>query len=162
MFPPIVIALPFFVMMKWIHLLNTWWALILAYTAFNLPFATWLIRGFLEEIPVQFEEAAMVDGDSRLSAVFKITLPLALPGITTTAIFCFIFAWNEFLLALVLTSTNKSMTLPVATATLVTQFQVVWSELAAAGTVAAAPVLIFAIIVRKYLVRGLTLGVVKG
>jgi len=161
MFPPIVIALPFFLLMKGMHLLNTWWALILAYIGFNLPFAIWLIRGFFDEIPMEFEEAAMVDGASRLGAVFRITLPLALPGVITTAIFCFIFSWNEFLLALVLTTTSKSMTLPVATSTLVTQFQVNWSELAAAGTAAALPPLLFAIVVRRYLIHGITLGVLK-
>jgi multiple sugar transport system permease protein len=162
MFPPIVSAVPLFLMMRDLRLLNTMAALVIVYTAFNLPFVVWMMRGFFQELPRELEEAAMVDGDSRLGALFRIILPLVVPGLAATAVFCLIMSWNEFLLALVLTQTDAAMTLPVGIAGRVTQYEIKWGVMSAAGVVAMLPILIFAMAVQRYLVRGLSLGAVKG
>lgn len=162
MFPPIVSAVPLFLMMRDLRLLNTLTALVIVYTAFNLPFVVWMMRGFFQELPRELEEAAMVDGDSRLGALRRVILPLVVPGLAATAVFCLIMSWNEFLLALVLTQTDAAMTLPVGIAGRVTQYEIKWGVMSAAGVVAMLPILIFAMAVQRYLVRGLSLGAVKG
>jgi multiple sugar transport system permease protein len=162
MFPPIVTAVPLFLMMRDVRLLNTKPALIIVYTAFNLPFVVWMMRGFFREIPREIEEAAMVDGDSRLGALVRVLLPLVAPGLAATAVFCLIISWNEFLFALVLTQTDAAMTLPVGLAGRVTQYEIKWGVMSAAGVVAMIPILVFAMAVQRYLVRGLSLGAVKG
>jgi len=162
MFPPIVSAVPLFLMMRDLRLLNTITALVIVYTALNLPFVVWMMRGFFRELPKELEEAAMVDGDSRLGALRRVILPLVTPGLAATAVFCLIVSWNEFLLALVLTQTDASMTLPVGIAGRVTQYEIKWGVMSAAGVVAMIPILVFAMSVQKYLVRGLSLGAVKG
>ena len=162
MFPAIVTAIPLFLMMRDLRLLNTRTSLIVVYTAFNLPFVVWMMRGFFAELPRDLEEAALVDGDSRLGALVRIVLPLVAPGLAATAVFCLIVSWNEFLFALVLTQTDAAMTLPVGIAGRVTQYEIKWGVMSAAGTVAMIPILVFALAVQKYLVRGLSLGAVKG
>jgi multiple sugar transport system permease protein len=162
MFPPIVTAVPLFLMMRDIRLLNTLTSLVIVYTALNLPFVVWMMRGFFRELPRELEEAAMVDGDSRLGALFRVILPLVTPGLAATAVFCLIVSWNEFLLALVLTQTDAAMTLPVGIAGRVTQYEIKWGVMSAAGVVAMIPILVFAMSVQRYLVRGLSLGAVKG
>lgn len=162
MFPPIVTAVPIFLLMRDIRLLNTITSLVIVYTAFNLPFVVWMMRGFFQELPRELEEAAMVDGDSRLGAMMRVVLPLAAPGLAATAVFCLIVSWNEFLFALILTQTEAAMTLPVGIAGQVTQYEIKWGVMSAAGVVAMLPILIFALAVQRYLVRGLSLGAVKG
>jgi multiple sugar transport system permease protein len=162
MFPPIVTIIPLFLMMRDLQLLNTITALIIVYTGFNLPYAVWMMRGFFQELPVELEEAAMVDGDSRLGALWRVVLPLVRPGLAATAIFCLIISWNEFLFALILTQTDASITLPVGIAGRVTQYEIQWGAMSAAGVVAMLPILVFALIVQRHLVRGLSLGAVKG
>lgn len=162
MFPPIVTAVPLFLMMRDLRLLNTIASLVIVYTALNLPFVVWMMRGFFRELPRELEEAAMVDGDSRLGALVRVILPLVTPGLAATAVFCLIVSWNEFLLALVLTQTDASMTLPVGIAGRVTQYEIKWGVMSAAGVVAMIPILAFAMAVQRYLVRGLSLGAVKG
>jgi multiple sugar transport system permease protein len=162
MFPAIVTAVPLFLMMRDLSLLNTRVALVIVYTGFNLPFVVWMMRGFFAELPRDLEEAAMVDGDSRLGALWRIVLPLVAPGLAATAVFCLIVSWNEFLFALVLTQTDASMTLPVGIAGRVTQYEIKWGVMSAAGAVAIVPILAFALMVQRYLVRGLSLGAVKG
>jgi multiple sugar transport system permease protein len=162
MFPPIVTAVPLFLMMRDVQLLNTLAALVIVYTALNLPFVVWMMRGFFRELPRELEEAAMVDGDSRLGALVRVVLPLVTPGLAATAVFCLIVSWNEFLLALVLTQTDASMTLPVGIAGRVTQYEIKWGVMSAAGVVAMIPIMVFAMAVQRYLVRGLSLGAVKG
>lgn len=162
MFPAIVTAVPLFLMMRDLRLLNTKASLIIVYTAFNLPFVIWMMRGFFAEVPRDLEEAALVDGDSRLGALVRIVLPLVSPGLAATAVFCLIVSWNEFLFALVLTQTDASMTLPVGIAGRVTQFEIKWGVMSAAAVVAMMPILIFALAMQRYLVRGLSLGAVKG
>ena len=162
MFPPIVTVVPLFLMMRDVRLLDTRLSLVIVYTAFNLPFVVWMMRGFFREIPRELEEAARVDGDSRLGALRRVILPLVAPGLAATAVFCLIISWNEFLFALVLTQTDAAMTLPVGIAGRVTQYEIRWGVMSAAATVAMMPILIFALAVQRYLVRGLSLGAVKG
>lgn len=162
MFPPIVTAVPLFLMMRDLRLINTITSLVIVYTALNLPFVVWMMRGFFKELPRELEEAAMVDGDTRLGALVRVILPLVTPGLAATAVFCLIVSWNEFLLALVLTQTDAAMTLPVGIAGRVTQYEIEWGVMSAAGVVAMVPILAFALAVQRYLVRGLSLGAVKG
>lgn len=162
MFPAIVTAVPLFLMMRDLRLLNTRASLIMIYTAFNLPFVIWMMRGFFAELPRELEEAALVDGDSRLGALVRVVLPLVAPGLAATAVFCLIVSWNEFLFALVLTQTDAAMTLPVGIAGRVTQYEIKWGVMSAAASVAIIPILVFALALQKYLVRGLSMGAVKG
>lgn len=162
MFPPIVTAVPLFLLMSDVRLLDTMASLVIVYTAFNLPFVVWMMRGFFMEIPREMEEAARVDGDSRLGALRRVILPLVTPGLAATAVFCLIISWNEFLFALTLTQTDAAMTLPVGIAGRVTQYEIEWGVMSAAGVVAMIPILVFALAVQRYLVRGLSLGAVKG
>jgi multiple sugar transport system permease protein len=162
MFPAIVTAVPLFLMMRDLRLLNTRASLIVVYTAFNLPFVVWMMRGFFAEVPRDLEEAALVDGDSRLGALVRVVLPLVTPGLAATAVFCLIVCWNEFLFALILTQTDAAMTLPVGIAGRVTQYEIKWGVMSAAGVVAMMPILVFALAAQRYLVRGLSMGAVKG
>ena len=162
MFPAIVTAVPLFLMMRDLRLLNTHASLIIVYTAFNLPFVVWMMRGFFADLPRDLEEAALVDGDSRLGALVRVVLPLVAPSLAATAVFCLIISWNEFLFALVMTQTDAAMTLPVGIAGRVTQYEIKWGVMSAAGAVAIVPILVFAMAMQKYLVRGLSLGAVKG
>jgi multiple sugar transport system permease protein len=162
MFPAIVTIVPLFLMMRDVRLLNTRTSLIIVYTGFNLPFVIWMMRGFFAELPRDLEEAALVDGDSRLGALVRVVLPLVAPGLAATAVFCLIVSWNEFLFALVLTQTDAAMTLPVGIAGRVTQYEIKWGVMSAAASVAIVPILVFALALQKYLVRGLSMGAVKG
>ncbi len=162
MLPPIVTIVPLFLMFQQAALVNSLSGLILVYTAFHLPFVIWMMRGFFEEVPVEIEEAAMLDGESRLGALFRIVLPVAAPGLAATAVFCLIVSWNEFLFALILSQTESAMTLPVGIASRVTQYEIKWGVMSAAGVAATLPVLLFAILAQRYFVRGLSLGAVKG
>jgi multiple sugar transport system permease protein len=162
MMPPIVSIIPLYLFFLFFELINTKTALVIAYTAFNLPFATWMMKSYFQDLPVELEEAAMVDGDTRWGAFFRVALPLARPGLAATAIFCLIISWNEFLLALILTLTEESQTLPIGIAGRVTQYNTYWGEISAAGFMACVPIMIFAFIVQKHLVRGLSFGAVKG
>ena len=162
MVPPIVTILPLFLLLRDFGLLNSRLGLVIVYTGFNLPFVVWMMRGFFEDLPRELEEAAWMDGSSRLRALVEIVLPLAAPGLAATAVFCLLIAWNEFLFALILTQTDAAMTLPVGIAGRVTQYEIKWGAMSAAGVVAIVPVFLFALAVQRYLVRGLSLGAVKG
>jgi multiple sugar transport system permease protein len=162
MMPPIVTIIPLYIAFNYLGMLNTKPAVVIAYTAFNLPFATWMMKSYFQDLPPELEEAAIVDGDTRWGAFLRVALPLARPGLAATAIFCLIISWNEFLLALVLTLTEKSQTLPIGIAGRVTQYNTYWGEISAAGFMACIPIMIFAFIVQKHLVRGLSFGAVKG
>jgi multiple sugar transport system permease protein len=162
MLPPIVTIVPLFLMLRQVHLLNSLLGLALVYTAFNLPFVVWMMRSFFEEVPKEIEEAALLDGETRIGVLLRIVLPLVRPGLAATAVFCLIVAWNEFLFALILTQTEAAMTLPVGIASQVTQYEIRWGAMSAAGVVAMLPVLVFATAAQRYLVRGLSLGAVKG
>ncbi|OWV84475.1 carbohydrate ABC transporter permease [Rhizobium sp. R693] len=162
MMPPIVTIIPLFIFFNFFGLLNTKLAVVVAYTAFNLPFVTWMMKSYFQDLPPELEEAAMVDGDTRWGAFLHVALPLARPGLAATAIFSLILAWNEFLLALILTQTERAMTLPVGISGRVTQYTTHWGEISAAGFLASVPIIIFALIVQRHLVRGLSFGAVKG
>jgi len=159
--PPVVILIPVYLLMLSLDLLDTWLGLIITYTALNITFCVWMMESFFREIPVDLEEAAMVDGDSRFTAFRRITLPLAAPGLAATAIFAVIVTFNEFLFALVLTATPRAMTMPRGTATLIGRIDTDWASMSAAGVIGALPIVIFALLVQRHLVRGLTLGAVK-
>jgi multiple sugar transport system permease protein len=160
MFPPTVTIIPIFVIFLNLRMIDTLAALIIANVYFQLPFVIWLMKGFFQDIPVDLEEAAQVDGDSRLTAFWRIVMPLAAPGLAATAILTVIGSWNEFFFALIL-SESRALTLPVATSMLVQEFGILWGPMTAAGSLFTIPVLIFALIVQKHLIRGLTLGGVK-
>ena len=159
--PPVVILIPVYLLMLRLSLLDTWLGLILTYTALNITFCVWMMESFFHEIPVDLEEAAMVDGDSRFTAFRRIVLPLATPGLAATAIFAVIVTFNEFLFALALTATPRAMTMPRGTATLIGRIDTDWASMSAAGVIGALPIVIFALLVQRHLVRGLTLGAVK-
>jgi multiple sugar transport system permease protein len=161
MIPGIVIVVPIFLMIRALGLLNTYAGLSLVYTALNLPFVIWMMRSFFNEIPIELEEAAMVDGDSRLSALLRIVLPLAAPGLAATAFFAVITTYNEFVFALILTSTDDTMTVPVGTATLSFKTSVDWGAMTAMAIIGMLPVIILAITLQRHFVRGLTLGALK-
>ena len=160
MLPPMAVVIPFFLLGLFIGLLDTHILLVIVYLSFNIPFTIWMMRGFIEDIPRELEEAAWVDGCSRFQAILRIIFPLVAPGLAATAIFCVIQSWNEFALAFFLTSFN-ARTVPTMVTFFLSVLGVIWGEMAAVGIIATLPVLIFAIIVQKYLVRGLTFGAIK-
>ena len=159
--PPIAIVVPLYLIWREVGLIDTQFALVVTYLSFTLPFVVWLMRGFLKDIPIDLEEAAMTDGCSRLGALVRILLPLAAPGLATTAIFALIGAWNEFLFAVILTS-GDSKTLPAAILEFKSDKAILWGRLFAAGDLIMLPVLIFGLVMQKRLVRGLTGGAVTG
>jgi ABC-type glycerol-3-phosphate transport system permease component len=158
--PPIVVIIPMFLLLRLVGLTGTAWSLVILYTYMNLPLTVWLLRGFFADLPVEIEEASYVDGASRIRSFFGITLPLALPGVISTGLLAFIFAWNEFLFANILTGAN-TRTGPVALTEYVNPVSVEWNNIMAAGTLVVLPVWIGALAVQRYLVRGMTLGAVK-
>ena len=161
MFPPVASALPLFLVFKALHLLDTHWALIVANTIFNLPFVIWLLKGFFEDLPAELEEAAVIDGTTIFGAFRRVALPLVAPGLVATALFCFIFTWNEFMFALLLTRSDVR-TLTIIVPSLVGGHEILWGQVAAVGVVAIIPNILLALLLQRYLVRGLTLGAVKG
>nr|WP_319385500.1 carbohydrate ABC transporter permease [uncultured Roseibium sp.] len=158
--PAVVIILPFFVMFRDVGLLDTRLGLILVNLAIVMPFAIWMIKGFIDGIPMDTEEAAMVDGSSRLQVIRNIVLPMAAPGLLTAAIFCFIIAWNEFLFALILTN-KDAVTLPIGLALFKGEEGDLWNLLSAAGIIIMAPMFVLALVIRKYFVQGMTMGAVR-
>lgn len=161
MFPPVVAAIPLFLLYRQVGLNDTRLGLTIAYLTFNIPFTVWMMKGFFDDLPVELEEAARVDGANRWQAFSRIALPLTVPGLVSTALLCFVFSWNEFLLALFLTRTEV-ITLPVALSSLVGGHLIQWGQIGALAMVAIVPVVVIAILLQRYVVRGLTLGAVKG
>jgi len=160
MMPPVAVIIPYFLIMKTLGLLDTPLALIIAHSVFNVPLAVWLMMDFFGEIPVELEEAALVDGCSRRTILLRITLPLSLPGLIAVYVLCFIFSWNELLFALTLTY-NKAYTLPVLIAGTLAFQQMEWWNLAVYTTLTIIPPVTLALAFERYLVRGLTWGAVK-
>lgn len=158
--PPIVTIIPLFLLFRTLGLNGTLVAIILLHIFMNLPLAVWLLRGFYEEVPEEIEEAALLDGLGHVSTFFRIVLPLAMPGVAATALLSFVFSWNEFLFASIL-SNASSRTATVALTEYVTPVGTQWTVIMAAGTLVAIPVWIAALTAQKYLVRGLTLGAIK-
>jgi ABC-type glycerol-3-phosphate transport system permease component len=162
MFAPIMIIIPFYILVKQVGIVNTHLALVLSYTTFCLPFCLWLLRAFFQSIPLELEEAALVDGAHRGRAVWHIVLPLALPGIIATGIFTFILAWNDFLFALVLITSDELKTLPIGVQDLFNATIVDWGMIMAAGVMITVPTIGFFVGVQRYLIQGWGAGGVKG
>jgi ABC-type glycerol-3-phosphate transport system permease component len=171
MMPAIAVVLPFFVIFKaagdtgigqFLQLgqdrLGT---LIVCYTIFNLPFAIWLMHSFFQDIPTELEDSARLDGYTRWQVLWKVVFPMAAPGIAVTAIFCLLFAWNEYLFAFILTR-NVAKTITVGVGDFWTQRGVLWGPLSAAATICVIPMIAFALMLQRYIVRGLTFGAVRG
>jgi ABC-type glycerol-3-phosphate transport system permease component len=162
MFAPIMVIIPFYVLMRALELTNTHLGLVLAYSAFCLPFALWLLRTFFQSIPLDLEEAALTDGASRLQAVRYVLLPLAVPGLIATGTFTFILAWNDYIFARVLLSADELKTLPVGIADLYNASVVDWGMIMSAGTLVLVPVFVVFLFIQKYLVAGWGSGGIKG
>lgn len=162
MFPLLMIIAPIYRIVAELGLLNSLTSLIIVYTAFNIPFATFLMQSFFDGIPKDLEDAAMMDGCSRFQALRKVIFPLTLPGLGATLGFVFTAAWSELLFALMLISKNDAMTFPVGLLTFVSKFSVDWGQMMAAGVLALIPSCLFFIFIQRYLVQGLTSGAVKG
>jgi trehalose/maltose transport system permease protein len=162
MFPQISVVSPLYLLLRSLHLINTYPGLILPYLTFAMPLTVWLMVGFFRQLPAELEEAAMVDGASRLRAFGEVIIPLALPGVATTAILTFVYSWNEFLFALSFTLGPERQTVPVAIALFRGMYQVPWGQILAAAVVATAPVTLLVLAFQRRIVQGLTAGAVKG
>jgi multiple sugar transport system permease protein len=161
MLPPIVLVVPLYVLFNRLDWIDTRQALIVSYLTFTIPLSIWMMTGFFDDVPIELEEAAMIDGCSRIGALIRVSLPLALPGIAATAILAFIYCWNEFLYAVILTG-REARTLPVIITSFMTNKSILWGRIAASGSLVLIPVIIFALLAQRYLVRGLGKGAVKG
>jgi multiple sugar transport system permease protein len=160
MMPPIAVAIPIYLMYRELGLSDTRLGMILLYTSVNVSLAVWLLKGFIDEIPREYEEAAMIDGYTRLQAFFKVVLPQATTGIVATAIFCLIFAWNEYAFAVLLTS-GEAQTAPPFIPIIIGEGGQDWPAVAAATTLFLVPILVFTVLLRKHLLRGITFGAVR-
>lgn len=160
MLPPVVVAIPMFLMYRVVGLNDTHWGLMILYTAFNLSFSVWLMKGFMDEIPKEYEEAALVDGYTRMEAFFKIVLPEAATGIAATAVFCFITAWNEYAFALIMTN-RRAQTAPPFIPSQVGSGLPDWTVIAAGTFLFLLPVAIFTFLLRNHLLRGMSFGAIR-
>jgi multiple sugar transport system permease protein len=160
MMPPIAVAIPIYLMYRELGLSDTKLGMILLYTAVNVSLAVWLLKGFIDEIPREYEEAAMIDGYTRLQAIFRVVLPQATTGLVATAIFCLIFAWNEYAFAVLLTS-GEAQTAPPFIPIIIGEGGQDWPAVAAGTTIVLIPILVFTIVLRKHLLRGITFGAVR-
>ncbi|MER3482118.1 MAG: ABC transporter permease [Meiothermus sp.] len=157
---PIVLALPFFLLARTLGVLDNVWTLVAIYLTFNIPIVVWIVMDQFRAVPRELDEAAVVDGATPWVAFWRVVLPLTVPGVVVSAILCFIFSWNELLYALVLTRA-ASRTAPVAATSFMSGYDLPWGEIMATGTMIVLPVIVFAMLVSRHLVRGLTLGAVK-
>jgi multiple sugar transport system permease protein len=162
MLPGIVLVLPIFVLFQTLKLLDTYRALVITYSALNLPFAIWLLSVFFQEVPSELEDAATVDGCGRLGVLRHIVLPLAAPAITAIGILVFLNCWNEFLFALILTSTPAVKTMPIGLASLQSAYFTRWGVMTAGAVLQTLPAIAFVLFAQRYIISGLTLGAVKG
>jgi multiple sugar transport system permease protein len=160
MLPPVVVTIPIFLMYRELGWYDTHGGMIILYTAFNLSFSVWLLKGFIDEIPKEYEEAALVDGYTRLQAFIRIVIPEAVTGIAATTVFCFIFAWNEYAFALMLT-TEKARTAPPHIPSMIGSGVVEWAAIAAGSLAFLIPVVIVTFALRRYLLRGVTFGAIR-
>ena len=158
--PPIAIVIPFFIAWQRLGIIDTYLGLILVYVSFNLPFAVWMLRGFLVEVPRDLDEAAMLDGLGHVAILRRIIFPVIAPGVAVTAIFTFVFAFNEYLMVLVLTSRNAS-TVPVTVAKFIQPYSILWGDVGAAATIQLVPILVVVFLLQRHIMRGISLGAVK-
>ncbi|QEX19234.1 binding-protein-dependent transport systems inner membrane component [Hypericibacter terrae] len=161
MIPPIVIVFPIFLLYVWLGGVDTYWGLVLLYTAFNLPYVIWMMRGYIADIPIELEESALVDGCSRWQVLMGVVFPMARAGLFATAVFTFVFAWNDFIFALVLTRTEV-VTYPVQVTHYFGGQSNFWAKIAAMSVLGTVPVFIAVAMLQRYLVRGISMGAVKG
>ncbi len=161
MLPPITIIVPLYVLFNTLGLIDTRSGLVISYLTFTIPLSIWMMTGFFADVPVELEESAMIDGCTRLQAFFRINLRIVTPGLAATAILCFLYCWNEFLYAVIL-SGRDARTLPVSITSFMTNKAILWGRIAAAGSLVLVPTLIFALAAQRYLIRGLSKGAVKG
>ena len=162
MFPGIIILVPYFLVMKSLGLLNSALGLILAYSVTALPLCVWMLKGFFDTVPKELEEAALLDGCSQFAVFYRIILPLSLPAVAVTALFSFLAAWNEFLLALTFNTSDDMYTLPVGLASFISETDAAWGDFAAMSLLVAIPVVLLFIVFQKFLIEGLTAGSIKG
>ena len=162
MLPETLLIIPYFQLMSDLGLLNTYTALILAYSSFALPFSVWILIGFFRSIPREIDEAAMMDGATVLQAFVRVILPLARPGLTAVALLTFLIAWNSYLWALVLTTDSSMFVLSVGIANMVGEYRVQWNELMAAAVIATLPIIVLYSLLERHLVDAITAGAVKG
>lgn len=161
MFPAVVFLMPLFLLMRWMGLVGSHWSLVLTYLTFGLPLSIWLLKGFFDNIPVQLEQAARIDGATRFQAFLLIVMPLSMPGIIATSIFSFIGAWNEYVYAVTLLNNKDMLTLPVGIQRYFAEFATDWPGLMAATFLMSVPVVALFLFLQKYFVRALTEGAVK-
>jgi multiple sugar transport system permease protein len=161
MLPPITIIVPLYVLFNGLKLTDTRAGLIISYLTFTVPLAIWMMIGFFEDVPEDLEESAMIDGCTRFEALFRVSVPIVTPGLAATAILGFLYCWNEFLYAVILTGRN-ARTLPVTITSFMTNKAILWGRIAASGSLVLIPVLIFALLAQRYLIQGLSRGAVKG
>jgi ABC-type glycerol-3-phosphate transport system permease component len=159
--PSMVVVIPIFATLRVVGLYDRLLALIFIYAAFSLPFAVWMIKGFLSEIPPEVEEAALADGASRWRAFFQILLPMLSPGLLAASVITFALAWSEFLYALILTATPRAQTFSIAVWSFVTEFEIIWNQMAAVGVIAAAVPVGLLLLARRYVISALTFGAVR-
>lgn len=162
MVPVVALAIPLFAVFSQFDMLDTVWALILTHTAAKLPVAIWLLMGFIQDLPKEVEESAQVDGASTLRTLVQIVSPMIAPGLGASAVITFLFTWNDFLIALTLTSSRDAQTLPVGLTNFVTQYGIDWGPMSAAGVLMVIPTLIFVWFAQGLLVKGLVTGAVRG
>lgn len=161
MFPKVLLIIPLFKIFAFLKMMNTYTALILAHSTFAIPFAVWMLTGYLKMIPKELDEAAWVDGCTKSQALFKVILPIMAPGLAATIVYIFIQSWNDYLYAVMFTSDLTVRTLPVGLKMFVGKFEVNWGWLTAGGVVSSVPIVLFFFLVQKHLVKGLTAGAVK-
>ena len=161
MIPPIAIAFPLFLLYVWFGWVDTYFGMILLYTAFNLPYVNWMMRGYIEDVPIDLEQSALVDGCTRWQVLLRVVFPMVRTGLFATAVFSFVFAWNDFIFALVMTR-SAATTYPVQVTHYFGAQSNFWAKIAAMSVLGTLPVLVAVAALQKYLVRGISLGAVKG
>lgn len=162
MLPPIILVVPLYTVMGSMGLTDSLRGLVLIYSALIMPFAVWIMRGYFRTIPAELEEAAMVDGSTRMGAFLRIIVPLSVPGLVATGLFCFLLSWEEFFIALIFTSSPAAKTIPVAIAEFTGRHAIDFGMMATGGVIAAIPPLLIALVFQRYLISGLSSGALKG
>jgi multiple sugar transport system permease protein/raffinose/stachyose/melibiose transport system permease protein len=160
--PTAAIIVPLFITLRTLHLVNTYWGLILVYTIITLPLSVWMLTSYMRSIPAELEEAATIDGASRIGVLFRITLPLALPGVVAVVVYSFVTCWNEFVFALVFAQDQSVKTLPIGLAEFSTEFNTDWGGVMAASMVMTVPIVLLFLVFQRLFVGGLTAGATKG
>jgi ABC-type glycerol-3-phosphate transport system permease component len=162
MFPSVLLIIPLFQLFKFLNLMDTLYVLILANATFAVPLCTWLIKGFFDQVPHELEEAAMIDGCSRLGALIRVVLPTSLPGIVAAGIFVFIGSWDEFVFALTFTSSDTVRTLPIGLQRFITSYEIQWNHMAAGTVLVTIPAALLFLYIQRYLTRGMLAGATRG